>query len=93
LPIGRKSASSLEKKEPYRQYWGESKSQFAADGIGDGLEIAGVIAAEGIRLSGDSGKPEDPQYTEIAQGLKNSLYRWYIDGGRPISPRMHSDDF
>jgi 1-acyl-sn-glycerol-3-phosphate acyltransferase len=69
------------------------KSQFAADGMGDGLEITGVIAAEGTRLSGNSRKLKDPQYTEIAQGLKIPLYRWSIDGGRPMSPRTHPDDF
>jgi hypothetical protein len=69
-----KSASSLEKKESYQQFWGASESQFAADGIGDSLEIAGVIVAERTRLSGDSGKPEDPQYIEIAQARPTALF-------------------
>jgi hypothetical protein len=66
-----KSASSLKKKESYRQFWGASQGQFTAGGIGDGLEIAGVPVAERTRLLADSGKPEDPQYTEIAQKLEN----------------------
>jgi len=57
---------------------GANKGQFSADGIGDGLEIACVIAAERARLSGDFGKPENPQYLEIAKHVRRPFS--YIDG-------------
>jgi hypothetical protein len=50
------------------------KSQFAADGIGDALEIGSAPVAERTRLSGYSGKPEDPQYIEIAQARPTALF-------------------
>jgi hypothetical protein len=43
-----------------------SKLLFAGDKVGDCLKIAGVIAAEGAYLSGNSRKPKDLQYTETA---------------------------
>jgi hypothetical protein len=52
--------------------------QFAAGGIGDDLEIADAPVAERARLSGDFGKPENPQYLEIAQACP--LPFSYIDG-------------